>query len=157
MNIIRLAAATGLLLTLAGCASSSKVMLGQTRPPVDPMTVQIYSTPPVGSVEIAQLEATSAVGFGTQGQTDSALKRLKEEAAKLGANGVVLMGVGTGGGSPAGVSVGAGSWGSSVGGGVGIGIPTQQKQAAGVAIWVPPGAQMQPSPTPVPNPVPPLR
>lgn len=124
---------------LAGCASASKVMLGQARPPIDPSQVQVYSTPPAGSVEIAQLEATSAVGFGTQGQTDAAVARLKAEAAKLGANGVVLVGVGASGQSPVGMSVGAGSYGGHVGGGIGIGIPTQQKKAAGVAIWVPPG------------------
>ncbi|HYG06162.1 MAG TPA: hypothetical protein VD865_07080 [Stenotrophomonas sp.] len=143
-----------LALALAGCASSSRVMLGSARPPVDPAMVQVYATSPAGSVEIAQVEATSAVGFGTQGQTDSALLKLKQEAAKLGANGIVLMGVGAGGGSPASVSVGAGSWGSHVGGGLGIGIPTQQKRAAGIAIWVPPGTPAQPVPTPVPQPVP---
>ena len=123
---------------LAGCASASKVMLGQARPPIDPSQVQVYSAPPPGSVEIAQLEATSAVGFGTQGQTNAAVARLKAEAAKLGANGVVLVGVGASGQSPVGMSVGAGSYGGHVGGGIGIGIPTQQKKAAGVAIWVPP-------------------
>lgn len=76
------------------------------------------------------------MGFGTQGQTDAAVARLKREAAALGANGVILMGVGSSG-SPVGMSVGAGSYGSHVGGGVGIGIPTTQKRAAGVAIWVP--------------------
>ncbi|RBB12365.1 hypothetical protein BRN92_02440, partial [Xanthomonas oryzae pv. oryzae] len=74
---------------LAGCASSSKVMLGQARAPIDPAQVRVYSKAPVGSVEIAQLESTSAAGFGTQGQTDAAVQRLKREAAKLGANGVV--------------------------------------------------------------------
>ena len=123
---------------VAGCAGSSKVMLGQARAPIDPAQVQIYRTPPAGSQEIAQLESKSAVGFGTQGQTDAAVARLKAEAAALGANGVVLMGVGASGSSGGGVSVGGGSWGSSSYGGVGIGIPTQQKKAAGVAIWVPP-------------------
>ena len=123
---------------LAGCASASKVMLGQARPPIDPAQVQVYSTPPPGSVEIAQLEATSAVGFGTQGQTDAAVARLKAEAAKLGANGVVLVGVGGSGQSPVGMSVGAGSFGRHTAGGLSVGIPTQQKKAAGVAIWVPP-------------------
>ena len=122
---------------VAGCAGSSKVMLGQARAPIDPAQVQIYRTPPAGSQEIAQLESKSAVGFGTQGQTDAAVERLKREAAALGANGVVLIGVGSAAG-PANMSVGAGSWGSSSFGGVGIGIPTQQKKAAGVAIWVPP-------------------
>ena len=135
MNI-RCAALLGLALLSAGCASTSKVMLGQARAPVDPATVQIYSTPPAGSQEIAQLESASAVGFGTQGQTDAAVMRLKREAAALGADGVILMGVGSSG-SPVGMSVGAGSYGSHVGGGVGIGIPTTQKRAAGVAIWVP--------------------
>ncbi|WMJ70926.1 hypothetical protein [Stenotrophomonas sp. 24(2023)] len=133
---LRLAAVAAVVLAAAGCASTSKVMLGQARPPVDPALVQVYSTPPAGSVEIAQLESASAVGFGTQGQTDAALARLKREAAALGANGVVLMGVGSSG-SPVGMSVGAGSYGSHVGGGLGIGIPTTQKRAAGVAIWVP--------------------
>jgi len=76
MNI-RWVALTAMLLAAAGCASTSKVMLGQARAPVDPATVQIYSTPPAGSQEIAQLESASAVGFGTQGQTDAAVMRLK--------------------------------------------------------------------------------
>ena len=66
---------------VAGCAGSSKVMLGQARAPIDPAQVQIYRTPPAGSQEIAQLESKSAVGFGTQGQTDAAVARLKREAA----------------------------------------------------------------------------
>ncbi len=137
---VRVAALLGFVFLLAGCAGASKVMLGQARAPIDPSQVQVYSTPPAGSVEIAQLEATSAVGFGTQGQTDAAVARLKKEAAALGANGVVLVGVGSSG-SPVGMSVGAGSYGSHTAGGVGIGIPTTQKRAAGVAIWVPDAAQ----------------
>ncbi len=135
-----------LVAALTACAGTSKVMLGQPRAPIDASQVQIYSTPPPGSVEIAQLEASSAVGFGSQGQTDAAIARLKREAAALGANGVILFGVGSSG-SPVGMSVGAGSYGRHVGGGIGIGIPTTQKKAAGVAIYVPPGAvrRMQPS------------
>ncbi|KAF1013044.1 MAG: hypothetical protein GAK31_03871 [Stenotrophomonas maltophilia] len=133
---LRWAAVAAMVLAAAGCASTSKVMLGQARAPIDPALVQIYSSPPPGAVDIAQLESASAVGFGIQGQTDAAMARLKREAAALGANGVVLVGVGSGG-SPVGVSVGAGSYGSHVGGGLGIGIPTTQKRAAGVAIRVP--------------------
>ena len=129
-----------LVLALAGCAGSSKVMVGQARPAIDPSQVQIYSVVPPGSQEIAQIESSSAIGFGTQGQTDAAIARLKREAAALGANGVILMGVGSSG-SPVGMSVGAGSYGSHSGGGIGIGIPTTQKKAAGVAIYVPPGAE----------------
>lgn len=137
--IVRNAFLLALTLAMAGCAGTSKVMLGAARPAVDPAQVRIYTTPPAGSIEIAQLEASSAVGFGTQGQTDAAVARLKREAAALGANGVILMGVGSSG-SPVGMSVGAGSYGRHSGGGVGIGIPTTQKKAAGVAIYVPAGA-----------------
>src|SRR5690606_15155019 len=50
---------------LPGCAGVSRVMLAPARPPVDPAQVQLYAVPPPGSQEIAQLEASSAVGFGT--------------------------------------------------------------------------------------------
>ncbi|MFT4198906.1 MAG: hypothetical protein QM601_13580 [Pseudoxanthomonas sp.] len=134
--------AAGLLLGLAGCAGASKVMLAPARAPVDPASVRIYASVPPGAVQIAQIESKSAIGFGTQGQTDAAVARLKAEAAKLGANGIVLVGVGSGG-SPVGLSVGAGGYGPHGGGGLGLGIPTTQKQAAGVAIWVPPEARSQ--------------
>lgn len=139
MTIVRFAGLLLLAATLAGCASTSRVMLGQAYTPTDPAQVRIYTTPPTGSVEIAQLESSSAVGFGTQGQTDAAVARLKREAAALGANGVVLMGVGSAP-SAGGMSVGAGSFGSNVAGGIGIGIPTTQKKAAGIAIFVPAAA-----------------
>ena len=143
-------AALSAVLLLSGCAGSSKVMVGQARPAIDPTQVQIYTVVPAGAQEIAQIESSSAIGFGTQGQTDSAVARLKAEAAALGANGVVLMGVGASGSSGGGVSVGGGSWGSSSYGGVGIGIPTQQKKAVGMAIWVPPGAVPAEMPMPAP-------
>jgi hypothetical protein len=139
MNTVRFAGLLLLATTLAGCASTSKVMLGQAYAPTDPAQVRIYTTPPAGSIEIAQLESSSAVGFGTQGQTDAAIARLKREAAALGANGVVLMGVGSTP-SAGGMSVGAGSYGGNVAGGIGIGIPTTQKRAAGIAIFVPAAA-----------------
>ncbi|SEM17495.1 hypothetical protein SAMN05428989_3274 [Pseudoxanthomonas sp. GM95] len=156
MNLRPVLAVT-LLLSLAACAGTSKVMLSDARAPVDPATVRLYTAVPPGAIQIAQLEAQSAVGFGTQGQTDAAMRRLKDEAAKLGANGVVLIGAGSGGRSPVGLSVGGGSYGGHVGGGIGIGIPTQQKQANGVAIYVPPGAAVDPAiqvqePAPAPRP-----
>ena len=139
MKFSRIALSLMLVCMVGGCASSSRVMLGQAYAPTDPAQVRIYTTPPAGSIEIAQLESSSAVGFGTQGQTDAAVARFKREAAALGANGVVLMGVGSTP-SAGGMSVGAGSFGGNVAGGIGIGIPTTQKRAAGVAILVPAAA-----------------
>jgi len=145
-SLIRNVAMVAVIAALvASCASSSKVMLGPVHAPIDPAQVQVYSNVPVGAVEIAQLESISAAGFGTQGQTDAAVQRLKREAAKLGANGVVIVGVGSER-SGGGFSIGGGSYGGRVGGGLGIGIPTTQKHAAGVAIWVPAEVQQHPAP-----------
>lgn len=124
---------------LAGCGGVNRTMLAPARAPVDPATVRLYDVPPAGSVQIAQIEATSGAGFGTQGQADAAVARLRQEAAKVGANGVVLMGVGTGR-APVNLGIGVGSYGSHGGGSLGFGIPTANKRAAGMAIWVPPEA-----------------
>lgn len=133
----RILAAWALAVLLTACASSSKLMLGQARPAIDPSEVRIYRAPPPGAVNIAEIDASSAIGFGTRGQDDAVIGRLKREAAALGANGLLLLGHGNSG-SPVGLSVGAGSYGSRVGGGIGLGIPTTQKSATAVAIYVPP-------------------
>ncbi len=127
-----------LLLALAlaaGCASTSKVMLGPARAPVAAEAVRVYVDPPARFEEIARLETESAVGFGTPGQTDSAIARLRREAAALGANGVLLLGVDTVA-PPVGVSVGTGIARRHVGIFGSVGIPTSQRRAVGVAIWV---------------------
>ena len=134
-----------LVLALTGCASVNHVMLAPARPAVDPAQVKVYQVPPKRYEEIARLDARSAVGFGTQGQINAAINRLAAEAAKLGANGVILLGMGASG-SPVGMSVGASTYGSHTAGGIGIGIPTTQKHAAGMAIYVPPQSEAVPYP-----------
>ena len=124
-----------LVLALAGCASTHHVMLGQTRPEIDPAQVKVYQVPPKHYEEIARLDAKSAVGFGTQGQINAAIDRLAREAAKLGANGVILLGVDQTG-SPVSLGVGGGSYGRHGGASVGLGIPTAQQRAEGIAIYV---------------------
>lgn len=122
-------------LALGGCASTQKVMLGAARPAVAPAQVQVYQTAPRRYEEIARIEASSGAGFGTQGQTNSAIDRLVQEAAALGANGVLLLGVDTVG-SPVSLGVGGGSYGRRSGVSVGAGVPTAQRRAAGIAIHV---------------------
>jgi hypothetical protein len=133
-STIAIAAAITVLL-LGGCASSGHQLIGQARPAIPVEQVKVYQVMPRRYEEIARLNATSAVGFGTQGQTNAAIERMRREAAKLGANGVLVLGTGTVG-SPVGMSVGGGSWGSHGGAGVSAGIPTAQRQAEGVAIHV---------------------
>ena len=58
--------------------------------------VKIYSTPPAKYDEIAIVEGSSKGTFATTNQqkTNKALEYIKEEAAKVGANGVSLSGYG---------------------------------------------------------------
>jgi hypothetical protein len=129
-------------LCLAGCATSH-VMIGKARPPISPEMVQIYTRPPVKRYEeIAQLDTSSqgSFSFTAQGKTDAVISRLKAEAAKLGANGVILQGIGD---QPSG-SLGTGggtesySRGGAVGGGIGINFETSRKAGGGLAIFVDP-------------------
>jgi hypothetical protein len=95
-----------LLAALSGCATSY-VMVGQARPPISPDQGQIYLHPPANKyVEIALLDTSSRGSFAitAQGKTNVVIDRLKAEAAKLGANGILLEGVG----DQAGGSVGTG-------------------------------------------------
>jgi hypothetical protein len=125
---------------VAACATSH-VMIGKARPPISADAVQVYFRPPDGRYEeIARLDSSSQMSFAftAQGKTDAVINRLKAEAAKLGANGVLLEGmgdqpsgaVGTGGG---GASYGGGS---SYGGGVGLSVGMSRKVGGGVAIYV---------------------
>ena len=142
------------LLLLAACATSSMVT-GRVRPPIDPAQVRIYNVPPPGGFEeIAQLETQSgALIYGEQNKLNSVLSHLRKEAAKLGANGVLLVGTenGVGGGNTS-VGVSGGSFGSHSYGGVGVGVditPTK-KYAHGIAIYVPNPPPPEPQPAPAP-------
>ena len=129
---------------LVACATTSQVITGQPREPIDPGNVSIYSTAPPDYEEIAIIEATSrsSFSFGDQAKTDAMIRRLKERAASLGANGVLLqntwsessggVGLGVGNATSGGVSVGTGVSTSSV-----------QKVGRGLAIYVPPAAAQQ--------------
>lgn len=124
-----------LAVALAACASTHKTMLGAARPAIAVSQVRVYQAPPRRYEQIAQLESSSAIGFGTQGQTNAAIERLRREAAALGANGVLLLGVDTVA-PPVGIGVGGGSYGRSGGVSIGAGVPTAQRRAAGLAIHV---------------------
>ena len=129
---------------LAGCASSSSRLVAPARPAINPAEVRIYQSPPPRYQEIAILDATSGPRFfhgSPQGEAD-AIRRLQEEAAKVGANGVLLTLVGDRSSGTLGVGVGGG--GISAGrhsavageGSVGGAAPIVQNAAQGVAIYV---------------------
>jgi hypothetical protein len=152
----RLNALAVMALLLAGCESTSRVMLGPTYPAITPDQVHIYYQPPARYREVALLETQSgSFTYGEQHKMDAVLNKLRIEAAKLGANGVLFQGTETGyGGSNVGVGVGGTNYGhsSSYGGGVGFSISPTQKYAHGMAIYVtdPTPAPLPPEPQPPP-------
>ncbi len=125
---------------LTACASSH-VLTGTPRPPIDPSQVRIYYGPPPGGYEeIARLDVRSgSFTYGAQNKSNAVIRNLRKEAARLGANGVLLQGTGQGPDHSA-VSVGGGVGrfggrsASSVG--VGVDISPTQTYASGIAVWV---------------------
>jgi hypothetical protein len=75
-------------------------MVGKTRPPTKPEDVVIYLKPPRRYEQIAVIESDSngSSKFTGQGGMDSALARAKKEAARLGANGIIINTTGEAGG-----------------------------------------------------------
>lgn len=131
-------------LGLAACASDSVVLTGAPRPPISPTDVRIYSHPPAAFEEIAILNASKSSAFTTGGQktVDKVIEGLKEEAAKLGANGIILEGFSDSQTGSVGSGVGSSSVSSNSAVGVGVGgsLGIYKKTGHGRAIFVPPGS-----------------
>lgn len=131
MNVKHLISAVLAASVLAGCASSS-VLVGQARPPIAVSAVKLYLTPPKRFEEVALLQSSSqsSFTFSDQRMMDTVIARLKQEAAKVGANGVLLRSTGD---QPSG-SIGIG--GINGGFGLGTGVALMNKSGSGVAIYV---------------------
>ena len=141
-RVVRFVPSALLAMMLFGCATSSHVMIGTARPPISPESVRVYVAPPEKYEEIAAIDATSQGSFAltSQQNMDKAIARMKEEAAKLGANGILLQGVQDQQSGSIGTGVGSSSYGpgSSTGVGVGGSFGIYNKAARGIAIFVPP-------------------
>jgi hypothetical protein len=131
-----------MLTVVAGCASSQAIVVGQVRPPISADRVRIYLEPPGSKYEeIANLSATSrgSFAFSTGDKIEKVIERLKIEAAKLGANGILLHGVGTDSAGSVGAGIGVESdSGHSPYVDVGVSAFTHPKSGDGVAIYVEP-------------------
>jgi len=138
----------GLVLILAtaaliGCSATHSALVGQPRPPISPESVQIFLEPPKARYEpIANLSASSRGSFAvtTPGKIDKVIERLKKEAARLGANGILLHGVDSrsAGTLGAGVSTESETGHSPYGLGFGTSVFLSQESGNGVAIYVEP-------------------
>jgi hypothetical protein len=79
------------VLALGACASGSAIVTGTVRAPITAAQVAIYLEPPADFEVIGLVSASSDAGWTEQGSVDYAIRELKEQAAKLGANGVLLV------------------------------------------------------------------
>jgi hypothetical protein len=141
MQLVRLCILSLCVALLSACATTSHVLTGKARAPIDPAQVQIYSTAPPAYEEIAVIDASSrsSGSFGDQKKMDTVIERLKKEAASLGANGVLLQSTGSEYGGGVGTGVGVGGGGVSIG--TGIFSASDNKTGRGLAIYVPDGSQ----------------
>ena len=148
---------TLLLLALGACAApQSRVMTGTARPPISPDQVVILSQPPPQFEDVAIINASGkSLNPAGQAAFDKVVARLKELAAQVGANAVILEGFSDRQTATIGTGVGSTSYSShsAVGVGVGGGFGIYRKTGQGRAIYIPPGAP-QPQPLMVP-PMPP--
>ena len=98
-----------LTLPLISCVivNSSAVLVGEKRSPTKVEDIVVYLTPPPKYEEVAILQAEAGHDFrSTKDNMDSAVARLKEEAAKAGANGIILNNVGRRDGNSVAVATG---------------------------------------------------
>ena len=124
---------------LVGCATSH-VIVGTPRPPISPSEVKLYTHPPARYEEIAILDTSSkgSFSFTSQGKMDVVVERLKEEAAKLGANGILLQSTGDqyAGSVSTGVGTATANGNTAFGVGTGFSAAAFQKAGSGMAIYV---------------------
>lgn len=120
---------------MCGCTLTrgSSVLVGNKRAPVDSETVKLYVQPPKKYEQVAILSADARNAFASQQNlSDNTIERLKEEAAELGANGVLLTGIN---------SVQVGTTGTAIvnpGSPIitGASAPVMGKEGQGIAIYV---------------------
>lgn len=80
------------ILFIGGCAyaDGSVIVTGTTRAPTDPTLLKLYLEPP-SDYEVIGVVNASGNGWTEQESQDLAIAELKKQAAKLGANGVLLV------------------------------------------------------------------
>ena len=89
-NILFIFAFSLISLIISSCASGTALVTGTQHPETSPESVVIYTEPPVNYEVIGIVTASSNSGWTDQGSLDYALTELKKQAAKIGANGILL-------------------------------------------------------------------
>lgn len=79
-----------LLGILGGCATATVIPVGNTRQPIDPSQVRLYVNPPAHYEVLGLINGNSNYEGSGQSAVADMVQKIKEQAAKLGANGVLL-------------------------------------------------------------------
>ncbi|MBU1293922.1 hypothetical protein [Marinomonas polaris] len=137
MNAIKYLSVLTLPVLLFGCSSGSHVVTGQQLPELEVEQVTVFEEAPAFDYKvIGTVRASSDNGFTEDSRKEKATQELKEQAAKIGANGVILDEVtqlsfrrlGTG------VGISAGS-GGGIGTSIGSSFSFPTTEAKGTAIF----------------------
>lgn len=78
------------IILLGGCASGSSILVGEARSPINYQEVTLYLEAPISFEKVALVSASSDAGLTKQDSVNYAIEELKKQAAKHGANGVLL-------------------------------------------------------------------
>ena len=95
MSKYRIIAIIFFMVILSGCATGSTIITGEVKPAIEPTEVKIYLDPPSKYETIGLIEASSDVEMTRQAAQDRIINELKKRAAKIGANGVILVNSGS--------------------------------------------------------------
>lgn len=139
--LLRALSITPLICLLCSYASASTFMVGEARPPTDPDRVKVYMEPPrkFDRIAIIRKGSSGSWAFTDQSQVDEAIAKIKVEAAKVGANGILLQVIETNSGG--GIGIGIGGFGFpgrhvAIGGGTSFYAPILHKTVQAEAIYV---------------------
>jgi len=140
MKSLQTCAAVGAVACLiCGCASRS-LIVGQPRPPISPEAVRVYRVPPRHFERIAIIASPAGTSwiFPDRPSMELGVSRLREQAAALGANGILLERVYDV--SAGGLAIGVGGFGYSghsfYGGAGNVGGPLINHRVQATAIYV---------------------
>ncbi len=127
-------------LSVSGCVTS-QVLIGEPRAPILADQVQLCLEPPTSTYQkIAIIDSSSRYSwaFSAGAKNEVVIRRLKEAAAKLGANGILLQEITD---SPI-ESIGAAAGTEFIGArgtielGLGGSVPLSEKYGRAIAIWL---------------------
>ncbi len=92
MKFLRICAATlAAVCLICGCVTRP-IIVGEVRPPISPEGVRVYRVPPRHFERIAIIDSPAGTSwiFPDRPSMELGISRLREQAAALGANGILL-------------------------------------------------------------------